>query len=65
MRYLAITVREVRYLEWKHRYLNITSYYLFDGEKSARSDVNIGKRVSKFDTPDKGVGGDSSRVEER
>ncbi len=52
-------------MEWKHRYLNITSYYLFDGEKSARSDVNIGKRVSKFDTPDKGAGGDSSRVEEK
>ena len=54
-------------MEWKHRYLNIASYYLFDGEKSVRSDVNIniGKRVSKFDTPDKGVGGDSSRVEER
>ncbi len=42
--------------DYKHRHRII---------KSARRDVNIGKRVSKFDTPDKGAGGDSSRVEEK
>jgi len=46
--------------KYKHRII------FFDGKKSVRSDVNIniGKRVSKFDTPDKRAGEDSSRVEE-